>query len=63
MVDCHCGWKQPVELVELKDEFNEWVEQPMTVGYRYSNEGQKRLDRLAELRDILGLWNGEMVAK
>ncbi len=46
----------------LRDEFNELMAEPMTVGQRYSNEGQAKLDRISELRDLLNLWNGEMVA-
>ena len=47
---------------QLKDEFNALMAEPMTVGQRYSNEGQAKLDRISELRDLLNLWNGEMVA-
>lgn len=28
----------------------------MTVGERYTDEGQQKLDRISELRDILNLW-------
>lgn len=53
------------ETQSLKDEFNTLVQETkeMTVGERYSNEGQKIIDRITELRDILNLWNGEMIAK
>ncbi len=46
----------------LKDEFNTLINEPMTVGERYSKEGQAKLDRITELRNLLNLRNGEMQA-
>jgi hypothetical protein len=47
----------------LKDEFNKLMSESMTVGERFTNEGQAKLDRISELRDLLNLWNGEMRAE
>jgi hypothetical protein len=47
------------ELAALKEEFNALMGKSMTVGERFSNEGQAKIDRICDLRDILNLWNFE----
>ncbi len=44
---------------DLLDELNQLIIEidNMTVGERYSNDGQDKLDRMSELRDLLDMWN------